>query len=81
MNLKGTQYGEVVEPGAPTAAEINAGFDDARDLVIKADVVVDLVFSAKFMEDKLAFTLGADNLFDQYPDRVPNNRVLPTGGR
>ena len=21
--------------------------------------------------------LGADNLTDQYPDRVPNNRVLP----
>ena len=25
VNLKGTRYGEVVEPGVPTAAEINAG--------------------------------------------------------
>ena len=29
------------------------------------------------MEDKLGLTLGADNLFDQYPDRVPNDRALP----
>ena len=43
--------------------------------------LVDLALNAKFMEDKLGFTLGADNLLDQYPDRVPNNRVLPTAGR
>ena len=77
--LKGTQYGEVIEPGQPTAAEIAAGFDDARDIVIEGDALVDLALNAKFMDDKLAFTLGADNLLDQYPDRVPNNRVLPTG--
>ena len=42
------------------------------------DWLVDLALSAKYMEGKLGLTLGADNLFDQYPDRVPNNRVLPT---
>ena len=31
------------------------------------------------MDGKLGITIGADNLFDEYPDRVPNNRVLPTG--
>ena len=78
MNLKGTQYGEVVEPGAPTNAEIAADLADARDLDIEGDVVVDLALTAKFMENKLGIMLGADNVFDQYPNRVPNNRVLPT---
>jgi iron complex outermembrane receptor protein len=77
VNLKGTQYGEVTEPGAPTSAEIAAGLEDARDIVIEGDTLVDLAFTARLMEEKLGFTLGVDNLFDQYPDRVPNNRVLP----
>jgi iron complex outermembrane receptor protein len=77
VNLKGTRYGQVVEPGAPTAAEINAGLADARDIEIEGDTLVDLAFTARFLDDKLGFTLGADNLLDQYPDRVPNNRVLP----
>ncbi|HUQ09026.1 MAG TPA: TonB-dependent receptor [Steroidobacteraceae bacterium] len=79
VNLKGTQYGDVVEPGQPIPAEIAAGFDDARDIDIDGDVLVDLALSGKFMDGKLGLTVGADNLFDQYPDRVPNNRVLPTG--
>ncbi len=78
-NLKGTQYGEVVEPGAPTNAEIAAGLENARDIVIEGDLIVDLALSAKFIDNKLGILVGADNLFDQYPDRVPNNRVLPTG--
>jgi iron complex outermembrane receptor protein len=77
VNLKGTRYGEVVEPGVPQTPEINAGILDARELHIQADWVVDLTLTAKLMEDKLAFSLGADNLFDQYPDRVPNARPLP----
>jgi iron complex outermembrane recepter protein len=79
VNLKGTQYGEVVEPGQPNTAELNAGIDDARDIDIEGDTLVDLALSAKFLDGKFGITLGADNLFDQYPDRVPNNRVLPTG--
>jgi iron complex outermembrane receptor protein len=79
VNLKGTQYGDVVEPGTPSQAEIDAGFENGRDLVIHGDTLADLALNAKFMDGKLGITLGADNLFDQYPDRVPNNRVLPTG--
>jgi iron complex outermembrane receptor protein len=76
--LKGTRYGEVVEPGIPSAVEINAGIPDARDIAIHSDWLVDFAFNAKLLEDKLGFTLGVDNLFDQYPDRVPIARVLPT---
>jgi iron complex outermembrane receptor protein len=77
VNLKGTRYGEVVEPGLPSPAEINAGLADVRDLHIQPDWVVDLALNAKLMDEKLGFTIGADNLFDQYPDRVPNARVVP----
>jgi iron complex outermembrane receptor protein len=79
VNLRGTSYGDVVEPGTPSAAEINAGLSDGRDLVIHGDTLADLALSAKFLDGKFGMTIGADNLFDQYPDRVPNNRVLPTG--
>ena len=71
-NLRGTRYGEVVEPGVPSAAEINAGAADVRDLHIQPDWIVDLALNAKFMEEKLAVTLGADNLLDEYPDKVPH---------
>ena len=77
VNLKGTRYGEVIEPGVPTTAEINAGVEDARDLHIQPDWLVDLAFTAHLLEEKLGLTLGADNLFDQYPDRLPVNRPLP----
>jgi len=77
VNLKGTRYGEVVEPGAPAAAEIAAGIPDARDLHIQSDWIVDFELSGQLLDNKLRVALGADNVFDQYPDRVPNNRVLP----
>jgi iron complex outermembrane receptor protein len=77
VNLQGTRYGEVVEPGVPSAAEIDAGLEDVRDVHIQPDWVVDLAFNAKLMEEKLGFTIGADNLFDQYPDRMPIARVVP----
>jgi iron complex outermembrane recepter protein len=78
VNFKGTQYGEVTEPGAPTNAEVAAGLSTARDIVIESDWLFDLSLSAKFLDEKLGFALGADNLFDQYPNRTPNARVLPT---
>jgi iron complex outermembrane receptor protein len=78
VNLKGTRYGEVIEPGVPTAAEITAGVEDARDLHIQPDWVVDLAFDTRLMDKKLGITIGVDNMFDQYPDRVPNARVIPT---
>jgi iron complex outermembrane receptor protein len=77
VNLKGTRYGEVVEPALPSPAEISAGLDDARDLHIQPDWIVDLALNSRFMDDKLGFALGVDNLFDQYPDRVPNALAIP----
>jgi iron complex outermembrane receptor protein len=78
VNLKGTRYGNVTEPGLPSPAEIANGQESARDLHIQPDWVVDFALTAKLLEDKLALSLGADNLFDQYPDRVPIARVVPS---
>ena len=64
--------------GVANAAEVNAGIPDARDIHIQPDWLVDLAFNAKLLNDKLGFTVGVDNLFDQYPDRVPIARALPT---
>ena len=77
VSLKGTRYGEVVEPGIPTVAEVNAGLSDARDLHIQPDWLVDFALDVKLLEEKLGFTLGADNVFDQYPDRMPIARAIP----
>jgi iron complex outermembrane receptor protein len=78
VNLKGTRYGEVVEPGVPTAGEISAGVEDARDLHIQPDWIVDLALTSKLLDEKLGISLGVDNLFDQYPDRLPIARAVPT---
>ena len=77
VNLQGTRYGEVIEPGVPTTAEINAGIPDARDLHIQPDWLVDFGVTARLLEEKLGLTLGVDNVFDQYPDRLPVSRALP----
>ncbi|MEO8020131.1 MAG: TonB-dependent receptor [Pseudomonadota bacterium] len=78
LSLKGTRYGDVVEPGIPNAAEVNAGIPGARDIHIQPDWLVDFAINTKLLDDKLGFALGVDNVFDQYPDRVPIARVLPT---
>jgi iron complex outermembrane receptor protein len=78
VSLKATQYGDVIEPGAPTNAEIAAGLANARDIELESDWLVDLSVSAKFLDEKLGVALGADNLFDQYPNRTPIARTLPT---
>ena len=76
VNLKGTRYGEVIEPGVPTHGGNQRRCSRTRaTCTSQPDWLVDLALNAKFMDDKLGFTLGADNLFDQYPDRVPNARA------
>jgi iron complex outermembrane recepter protein len=76
ISAKGTRYGEVVEPGVALAGEPA----DLRDITLSPSWVVDLALTGNFMQDKLSFTVGADNLLDQYPDRTPIARPNPNGG-
>jgi len=51
-----------------------------RDLVLDPTWLIDLTLQAGFFHDKLGFAIGADNLFDQYPNRTPIARPNPAGG-
>jgi len=61
-NLTATRYGEWEVLGPPLATR--APSDDT----FGPDWVLDLALSYRF--DKLTFTVGAENLLDQYPDEV-----------
>jgi iron complex outermembrane receptor protein len=76
-SLKGTYYGEVTEPGLPASTTEDPTL---RDLVLDPTVLVDIDLHIKFLKDKLTFSVGADNLFDQYPNRTPIARANPAGG-
>ena len=57
--LRATRYGKVLSPNA----------NPALDVVLSAKTVVDLE-GRYALTQKLNLALGADNLFDQYPESV-----------
>ena len=63
LTARGTRYGEVLSPAnAPTVA--------APDFLMTPKTLVDLEARYAF-GDNLKFALGADNVFDKYPDPLP----------
>jgi iron complex outermembrane receptor protein len=60
--LRTTRYGEVVDPGT--------AIDGSQSFEMSDKTLVDLELHARVGENFRA-TIGADNLFDQYPDQVP----------
>ena len=68
LTLRGTYYGDVNEPGTTEAADIHTGRKFITDIEARFDVA-----------DQFHFGLGADNVFDVYPDRTPAN-LLSTSG-
>jgi iron complex outermembrane receptor protein len=64
-NLKATYYGEVIEPTAPTT--VNGV--TMMDIDLGEHVLLDLSFRAKVGE-RMNFTVGVDNLTDEYPDKT-----------
>jgi len=61
--LRAIRYGEVLDPGT----------DAANDVTLGAETVVDLEGRYNFNE-RLTLALGAENLFDAYPDAFPVSR-------
>lgn len=60
--LKATRYGEVLAPGTTPA----------NDFILSPKTLVDL--EARYeLNDNWTVALGADNIFDQYPDAFPIN--------
>ncbi|MCW1427826.1 TonB-dependent receptor plug domain-containing protein [Novosphingobium sp. JCM 18896] len=80
LTARSTRYGRVIAPGATApltdANSLTAlGPDDAR---LRPKWITDLEARYTFME-RFELAVGANNLFDVYPDRLPTGR-RPDGG-
>jgi iron complex outermembrane receptor protein len=76
VSSRATRYGTVVEPIVASAGEL----DGWRDLTLTPRWLVDLALTGSLIGDRLALTVGADNVFDQYPEPTPVARPNPSGG-
>jgi iron complex outermembrane receptor protein len=83
LTARTTRYGKVVSPGAaaplaPNATSLTAYGPD--DIFLSAKWVTDLELRFK-AGDRAEFAIGANNLFDVYPDRSPfGARAASVGG-
>jgi iron complex outermembrane receptor protein len=77
VSLRATRYGQVTEPGLPASATESPTL---RDLVLDPTWLIDLTLNLGLFRDRLELAVGADNLFDQYPNRTPIARPNPAGG-
>jgi iron complex outermembrane receptor protein len=75
--LRATRYGEVLSPDtAATFASVAAG-TTPNDITLGEKTLVDL--EGRFsITEKIRFALGAENVFDEYPD--PNTPAVNTTG-
>ncbi|HEX8300986.1 TonB-dependent receptor [Sphingomonas sp.] len=84
ITTRSTRYGKVIAPGAtaplaPNAASLTAYGPD--DLFLSPKWVTDLEVRWTFKEHA-TFAIGANNLFDVYPDARPTgNRPASVGGQ
>lgn len=86
MTLRGNHYGSVFLPGPSNDITIASGAAPG-DITLSPKWVVDLEFRLKAF-DRVQLAVGANNLLDEYPDRLPfglvngfnfslNNSFLP----
>ena len=83
ITARSTRYGRVISPGA-----VNSPTDPTSLTALGPD---DLILSPKWISDlelrvkpfeRMTFAVGANNLFDVYPDRTPiGNRPAAVGGQ
>jgi iron complex outermembrane receptor protein len=74
LTARTTRYGKVVSPGAaaplaPNQTSLTAFGPD--DIFLGAKWITDVELRWKPMHDRVELAVGADNLFDVYPDRSP----------
>jgi iron complex outermembrane receptor protein len=58
--VRATYYGDVLQPGTTAATDYRTGANTLVDLELRYDV-----------RDGVRLAVGADNVFDEYPDPVP----------
>jgi iron complex outermembrane recepter protein len=80
ITFRNTRYGEVISPdaAAPIADPTSLRLLGPDDLVLRPKWISDLEVRYTFME-RFELALGANNLFDVYPDARPQG-ARPTGG-
>jgi iron complex outermembrane receptor protein len=72
LTARTTRYGKVISPGAvaPIAAPTSLTAFGPDDIFLSAKWITDLELRYKAMH-RIELAVGADNLFDVYPDRSP----------
>ena len=72
ITLRSTRYGKVTSPGSasPIADPTSLTLYGPDDIFLRAKWITDFELRIKPME-RLSFAIGADNVFDVYPDRSP----------
>jgi iron complex outermembrane receptor protein len=81
LTARTTRYGKVVSPGSasPVSGDPLTAYGP-DDIFLGAKWITDLELRVKPME-RLSLAIGADNLFDVYPDRSPfGARPTSVGG-
>lgn len=83
INLRTTRYGKVIAPGAtvPIAAPTSLTDYGPDDAFLEPKWISDLEIRYTF-KNHATFAIGADNVFDIYPTRLPiGNRPASIGGQ
>ena len=82
ITARTTRYGKVVSPGAaaPTSDPTSLTANGPDDIFLRAKWITDLEVRYKLM-NRIELAVGADNVFDVYPDRSPfGARPASVGG-
>jgi iron complex outermembrane receptor protein len=81
LTVRTTRFGKVVAPGAtaPVADPLSLTLFGPDDIMLRAKWITDLELRYKAF-DRLELAVGADNVFDIYPDRSPFG-ARPAGGQ
>jgi iron complex outermembrane receptor protein len=72
LTLRTTRFGKVTSPGAanPIATPTSLTDYGPDDIFLRAKWITDLELRFQPIE-RISFSIGADNVFDVYPDRSP----------
>ncbi len=84
LTARSTRYGKVVSPGAasPIADPTSLTLLGPDDIQLGAKWITDLELRYDLFDKRLGLAIGANNLFDVYPDRSPfGNRPTAIGGQ
>ena len=84
LTARSTRYGTVISPGSanPIADPASLTLLGPDDIRLSPKWITDLELRYDLFDQRLGLAIGANNLFDVYPDRSPfGNRPAAVGGQ